>query len=40
MGIPNSESLFDLPFQSFLKEIEQVTKLQNWEDAIADFLLY
>jgi hypothetical protein len=40
MGIPNSEALFDLPFQSFLKTIEQVTKLQNWENVIADFLLY
>ena len=40
MGIPNSEALFNLPFQSFLKAIEQATKLQNWEDAIAEYLLY
>jgi hypothetical protein len=32
--------LFNLPFQSFLKAIEQATKLQNWEDAIAEYLLY
>lgn len=40
MGTANSEALFDLPFQSFLKAIEQATKLQNWENAMADYLLY
>jgi hypothetical protein len=31
MGIPNSESLFDLPFQSFLKEIEHPLIKVNYD---------
>jgi uncharacterized protein YbbC (DUF1343 family) len=40
LGIQNSEAIFNLPFQQFLQQIQQITKVQNWQNEIASYLLY
>lgn len=40
LGIENSEVIFNLPFQQFLKQIQQITKVQDWKDEVGSFLLY
>lgn len=40
LGIENSETLFDLPFPSFLKTITKLTSPADWESIIDNFLLY
>ncbi len=40
LGITNSESVFNLPFQQFLQQIQQITKVQNWQNEVGEYLLY
>lgn len=40
LGIENSESIFDLPFQPFLKTIEQLTQVDDWNRTMQPYLLY
>ena len=40
LGIKNSEALFELPMITFLKKVEQIITVRNWEDEIKAFLLY
>jgi uncharacterized protein YbbC (DUF1343 family) len=39
LGIPNSETLFDLPYAAFLQKANKLTQT-NWADRIRSFLLY
>lgn len=40
LGLPNSEAIFNLPFQQFLQQIQQITKVQNWQNEVGEYLLY
>jgi uncharacterized protein YbbC (DUF1343 family) len=40
LGIPNSESLFDLPFASFLQWATKLTSSKDWEKMMEPYLLY
>lgn len=40
LGIANSEQIFELPFNEFLKTIQQITKPNNWQKEIEPYLLY
>jgi uncharacterized protein YbbC (DUF1343 family) len=40
LGIENSEVIFELPMQSFLQKIEQITFVGNWQQIIEPYLLY
>lgn len=40
LGIPNSESLFDLPFASFLQWATKLTSSKDWEKMMEPFLFY
>jgi len=40
LGIANSEELFELPFHTFLQTIQQLTKTNNWQKEIQQYLLY
>jgi uncharacterized protein YbbC (DUF1343 family) len=40
LGIPDSESLFDLPLHRFLAATEKITRCSNWGQEMAPYLLY
>lgn len=40
LGIANSEKIFELPFNEFLKTIQQIIKPNNWQKEIQPYLLY
>lgn len=40
LGIPNSESLFDLPMQQFVQKANQLTHTSDWQKEIQPFLFY
>jgi uncharacterized protein YbbC (DUF1343 family) len=40
LGIPNAETIFDLPLQSWLQQITKWLKITSWPNEINKFLLY
>jgi uncharacterized protein YbbC (DUF1343 family) len=40
LGVLNSQHIFDLPIQLFLKETNRITNANNWHNAIKNYLLY
>lgn len=40
LGITNSEQIFELPFNEFLKVIQQITTTTDWQKEIQPYLLY
>jgi uncharacterized protein YbbC (DUF1343 family) len=40
LGIPNSESYFDLPFAPFLQWATKITSAKDWEKMMEPYLLY
>ncbi|WP_080057837.1 exo-beta-N-acetylmuramidase NamZ family protein [Spirosoma aerolatum] len=40
LGIPDSEALFEQPFDSFLQTSQTVTDCRRWEEMIKPYLLY
>ena len=40
LGIPNAESIFDLPLNEWLKEISILIKVAHWKNNIKSYLLY
>ena len=40
LGLPNSESLFNLPLQQFLATIIKLTNTNEWQHEVAAYLLY
>lgn len=40
LGVADSEKIFDLPMQIFLKRIEQITAVPEWRIEINSYLLY
>ncbi|RFS13847.1 exo-beta-N-acetylmuramidase NamZ domain-containing protein [Emticicia sp. C21] len=40
LGIPDSESLFELPIKDFEEQIKSLTLAKNWKESIQPYLLY
>ncbi len=40
LGIPESESLFELPIKDFEEQIKSLTLAKNWKESIQPYLLY
>lgn len=40
LGVLNSETIFELPMQKFLKEANRITKATQWKKDIKNYLLY
>jgi uncharacterized protein YbbC (DUF1343 family) len=40
LGIPNAESIFDLPLQTWLQKIQILLRVEDWKKEITPYLLY
>ncbi|MDE3236818.1 MAG: DUF1343 domain-containing protein [Bacteroidota bacterium] len=40
LGKANSEALFEMPYDEFVKHIKSITTVTNWQEHISPFLLY
>lgn len=40
LGVPNAESIFDLPLQNWLQQISILLRIEEWRSQIAPFLIY
>ena len=40
MGIPNAESIFDLPLHGWLQQISILLRVDAWRNKIEPYLLY
>lgn len=40
LGVPNAESLFDLPLKDWLLEMNKLLRVDGWKKEIGEFLLY
>ena len=40
LGIPEAESIFELPLQQWLQQINKLLKVNEWKETIAPYLLY